>query len=116
MNFLTRILTAITIGGVLGAFIDFYIGKDGQRRVRDWLATWWLKFSYIRWDNIGHDEAIFAVSVMDRLFGRRLFSRRRWIAVALFTIIFGIYVLFLQAIKDMNFQWLTYREFWYHQD
>ena len=36
----------------------------------------------MRWGNLGREEAIFAVKVMDRLFGRRLFSVKRMIVVA----------------------------------
>ena len=28
---------------------DFWIGKKGEKRVRDWLETWWLRLSYVRW-------------------------------------------------------------------
>jgi len=64
-----------TVAGVttIGAFIDFYIGKAGQRRVSDWLETWWLRLSYLRWGNFGREEARFAVQVIDRVFGRRIF-------------------------------------------
>ena len=68
------VLTIVAAFGVVGAFIDFYIGKPGQQRVRSWLETWWLRLSYVRWGNLGREEALFAVQVMDRLFGRRLFS------------------------------------------
>jgi hypothetical protein len=72
----SALATVAACGGV-GAFIDFWIGQRGQRRVRDWLETWWLRFSDVRWDNFGREEALFAVRIMDRLFGRRLLSFRR---------------------------------------
>ena len=68
-----KALAIVAAFGVVGAFIDFYIGKPGQRRVRDWLETWWLRLSYVCWGNIGQEEALFAVQVMDRLFGKRFF-------------------------------------------
>jgi hypothetical protein len=37
----------------------------------------------VRWGNFGREEALFAVQVMDRLFGRRLFSAQRMIVVAI---------------------------------
>jgi hypothetical protein len=81
-----KALAIVAAFGVVGAFIDFYIGKSGQRRVRDWLETWWLRLSYVRWGNIGREEALFAVQVMDRLFGRQLFSVKRIIVVILLII------------------------------
>ena len=60
--------------GAVGAFIDFYIGKPGQRRVRDRLEMWWLRLSDVRWGNFGRGEALFAVQVMDRIFSRRIFA------------------------------------------
>jgi hypothetical protein len=78
-------LATVAACGVVGAFIDFYIGKPGQQRVRSWLETWWLRLSYVRWVNFGREEALLAVQVIDRLFGRRLFSVRRITAVAVIT-------------------------------
>ena len=76
----------VAASGAVGAFIDFYIGKAGQRQVRDWLETWWLKFSYVRWGNLGREEALFAIPVMDRLFGSRLFFAKRLIVVVFTTL------------------------------
>jgi hypothetical protein len=69
------------VAAFVGRAIDFYIGKLGQQRVRSWLETWWLRLSYVRWGNLGREEALFAVQVMDRLFGRRLISVKRLIGV-----------------------------------
>ncbi len=91
-------MTTVAACGGAGAFIDFYIGKVGQRRVRDWLETWWLKLSYVRWGNLGREEALFAVQVMDRLFGRRFFSARRIILVVLIISVCGILLLTLIMI------------------
>lgn len=90
---MAHILTTIAACCAVGAFIDFYIGKDGQRRVRDWLETWWLKFSYVRWDTIGCDEARFAINAMGQLFGRRLFSLRRWLVVVIAISVAAIYII-----------------------
>jgi hypothetical protein len=56
-------LATIAACGGVGAFIDFYIGKRGQQRVRDWLETWWIRLSYVRWGNFGRQEALFAMQV-----------------------------------------------------
>jgi hypothetical protein len=85
-------LTIVAAFGVVGAFIDFYIGKRGQQRVQDWLETWWLRLSYVRWGSFGREEALFAVQVMDRLFGRRLVSIHRLIVVAVTTLIVSVLI------------------------
>ena len=73
-------LAVVAVFGGLGAFIDFYIGPNNQKRVRDWLETWLEKFSDVRLGNFGRREALFAVGVMDRLLGRRLVSLQRMYA------------------------------------
>jgi hypothetical protein len=99
-------LTVAAWGVGLGAFIDFYIGKAGQRRVRGWLETWWLKFSDVRWGNLRREEALFAVQVMDRLFGSRLFSARRMVVVVAATFVFGGLLIALITIDHgASFEW-----------
>jgi hypothetical protein len=78
---LEHVLGIILAFSGAGAFIDFYIGRDGQQRVKDWLQTWWIRLSYVRWGHFGSEEALFAVQVMDHMFGRRLLSLRRLQAV-----------------------------------
>ena len=75
----------------MGAFIDFWLGKRGEERFRGWLETWWLRLSYVRWGTLGRDEALFAVQVIERLFGRRLLSIRRFASTA--AIIFSSFCL-----------------------
>jgi hypothetical protein len=65
-----------------GAAIDFYIGKAGQKAVRDWMEDWWLRMSDVKWGNFGTKEAQLALEILNRLFGRSLFSIRRLCAVA----------------------------------
>jgi hypothetical protein len=74
LGFWDRTLATIAVCGAVGAFIDFYIGKPGQRRVGDRLEMWWLRLSDVCWGNFGRGEALFAVQVMDRIFGRRIFA------------------------------------------
>ncbi len=57
--------------------MDFWIGKTGQKQVRGWLETWWLRFRYVNVHHFGREEALFAVAMMDRLFGGRLWTARR---------------------------------------
>jgi hypothetical protein len=114
-------LTSVAACGGAGALIDFWIGKRGQQRVKDWMETWWLRLSDVRWDNVGREEARFAVRVMDRLFGRRLFSVHRLLAVSLAAIvtsggimitlfIIGIVEWYMpkQLFSTANVIWLAY--------
>jgi hypothetical protein len=113
LGFWERALTIIAVCGLVGgALIDFYIGKPGQRRVRDRLETWWLRLSDVRWGNFGREEALFAVEVMDRLFGRRLFSFRRMLVVVL-TSAFVCSILIVIMIIEGHTLYLTWwREFY----
>jgi len=96
-------LAVVAACGV-GAFIDFYIGESGQQRVRDWLQAWWVRFSDVRWGNLGREEAVFAVKAMDRLFGRRLFSVKRVILAALLTtFILSILIIITAFSNDVVF-------------
>jgi hypothetical protein len=61
----------------LGAFIDFLIGRVGQDRTRDILASWWIRFDDIKWSNFGQKEASFSVSVLDLVCGKRFLSVKR---------------------------------------
>jgi hypothetical protein len=79
-------LSTIAACGGVGAFIDFWIGKRDEKRVRDWLETWWLRLSYVNWGNLGREEALFAIQVIDYLFGRKFFSPRRMIAATALTL------------------------------
>jgi hypothetical protein len=36
----------IACGGV-GAFIDFYLGKPGQKKIKDRLETFWIGLAYV---------------------------------------------------------------------
>jgi hypothetical protein len=104
----SALATVAACGGV-GSFIDFYIGKRGQQRVRSWLETWWLRLSYVQWDNLGREEARFAVAVMDRLFGDRLFSVRRLIVVTAITVGCCVYLFTSIIFSDLgSFRWPRY--------
>jgi hypothetical protein len=60
-NFENFMLIVGACAGV-GKFLDFWIGKAGQQRLKDRLETWWLRVSYVRWDNLGREEALFSPS------------------------------------------------------
>jgi hypothetical protein len=71
------VLTTLAACTGVGAFVDFYIGKDGQKRVKDWLETWWYRLSDIPVRAVGREEALNALRVIDYLFGPKLFSWKR---------------------------------------
>jgi hypothetical protein len=100
-------LATVAACGVIGAVVDFYIGRRGQERVRDWLETWWLRLSCVRWGNFGREEALFAVQVMDRLFGARLFSAKRiTTALGIIFVFGGLWILQLMtAYPQFSFEW-----------
>jgi hypothetical protein len=107
-----KALAIVAAFGVVGAFIDFYIGKPGERRVRDWLETWWLRLSYVHWGNIGREEALLAVQVIDRLFGERFFSWKR-IGVVIFVTL-ACAALILTAILVKHTGLAGYQYMWAH--
>jgi hypothetical protein len=80
-------LSTIAACGGVGVFIDFWIGKRGEKHVKDWLETWWLRFSYVDARNFGREEAVFAVATMDRLLGQRFFSGKRFILFAMLLVL-----------------------------
>jgi hypothetical protein len=92
------VLTTIAACTGVGAFVDFYIGKDGQKRVKDWLETWWYRLSDIPVRAVGREEAQNALRVIDYLFGPKLFSLKRLWSAYLFKLISlcvfpGLYVI-----------------------
>jgi hypothetical protein len=75
-NWLTGLETVAAFGG-LGVFLDFYIGKEGQKRLKGRLEHWWLAVSEIRWSNFGREEGLYALTLIDNIFGPRFFSLKR---------------------------------------
>jgi hypothetical protein len=74
-------LLTIAVFSAFGRVIDFLIGRVGQERAKGFLETWWIKFDDVRWNNFGRKEALFAVTLLDRWFGRRFVSPRRWLSI-----------------------------------
>jgi hypothetical protein len=75
-----------------GAFIDFWMGKNGQRNVRDRLETWWLILSDVSIHTFGRDEAIYSDQAIKAVFGS-FCSVKRLLA----SIIIGLIALVLWA-------------------
>jgi hypothetical protein len=90
MEALKNFLWPIIVIGGLGAFIDFLIGKTGQERAKDFLFRWWVRFDDVRWRNFGREEALFAGQLIEKWFGRRMYSVRRLIVAFLLLIVFAI--------------------------
>lgn len=83
MSNLETIVSTIAVAGAVGAFVDFYIGSQGQKKIREALATLWLKLGYMTVHDVARHESMFAKAALVRIFGPRMFSRRRFGALAL---------------------------------
>jgi hypothetical protein len=90
METLNDVLWPIILIGGLGAFIDFLIAKPGQAKARDFLLKWWVRFDDVRWKNFGREEGLFAGRVIERWFGRTIWSFRRIRAAF---VLFGVFML-----------------------
>ena len=83
------ILTFVVVFAGFGAAIDFWIGKDGQKRVRDRLETWWLEFSYVDIRTFGRSEAVYASRIIRTVFGSFFSVRRITVSFAVAAFIFA---------------------------
>lgn len=92
----------VGVGTLLGGAIDLAIGPTCQKRLKDWMETWWLRLSYVRWSNLGREEALFALRVMDRLFGRWFFSARRLLVVVGSTILVAGYMIAAMVVTHIG--------------
>lgn len=92
---LTAALGTVAASAFVGAFLDFWMGRQGQDRVKKWLEDWWLRLSYVRWGNFGREEALYAIRAMDALIGPQFFSTKRVGA----SIAAGIISLFIISIN-----------------
>jgi hypothetical protein len=80
METLKDILWPIVLLGGLGALIDFLIGKTGQERAKDFLLKWWVRFDDVHWRNVGREEGLFTGRLIEKWFGRKMWSLRRLLA------------------------------------
>lgn len=87
--------------GTVGKFLDFYIGKFGREKVKDWLTGQWIKFDDARWQNFSEAEARYVVFLIDRILGAKLFSLKRLLATLCFALGSALVVLTLSLIKGM---------------
>src|ERR1700758_454649 len=77
METIKNIASAVLVVGGLGAFIDFLIGRTGQAKAKDFLLKWWVRFDDVHWKNFGREEGLFAGRLIEKWFGRRIWSLRR---------------------------------------
>lgn len=77
-------ISLIAASGTLGALIDFLIGKAGQKKALDTLATWWIKLDAVSVRTFAKAEAEFAAKILTRVLGGT-FTRRRLVALSLIT-------------------------------
>ncbi|HJQ56808.1 MAG TPA: hypothetical protein VJ890_07870 [Vineibacter sp.] len=92
------LLWMVLLGG-LGGAIDFLLGKQGQKRWRDRLESWWYRFDDVKWRNFGAREAQLVVDLLDRKCGQLLFSLRRTKFVAWALIAASLCGLTITALK-----------------
>lgn len=83
----------------LGSAIDFFIGKEGQRRVKEFVLSWKDAIAKVRLKTFARDEARLAHRLLYGLFGK-LFSRRRLQAIGTITI--------AASALSAYFTWLDY--------
>ena len=78
----------LTSAGI-GAFIDFYIGKSGQRRIKNWIESLWIKLDDVKISTFSKNEAKMANIILKRIFGS-FFSGRRLFSLLIVSIIGGV--------------------------
>jgi hypothetical protein len=80
---------SIIAGGLatIGGALDYLVSPNEKQRIRDRLEPFFYKFRYLSWRTFGREEIEFSISVLERFFGPRLFSTRRWAAALLMTIL-----------------------------
>ena len=90
-NWITGLIWPVLVFGGLGVFIDFALGAEGQRRLKDRMTDLWVRFEDTKWSTFSATEAEFFVDISDRLFGKNLLSMRR--LKSCMTIMVAIYAL-----------------------
>jgi hypothetical protein len=99
MEKLKDILWPIVLVGGFGAFIDFMIGRTGQEKAKDFLFRWWVRFDDVRWSNFGREEGLFAGRLIEKWFGRRIWSFRR---IGSATLLFLVFMLIGYIIRSSS--------------
>src|SRR5262249_44578637 len=95
------------IGGAtaIGGLIDLAMYKAEKKKFQDWLETWWLRFTDVKWSNFSRAEAALAVQILDRWAGARLWSWKRWQFATAVAIAAYVLVILLIISRDL---WLGF--------
>jgi hypothetical protein len=100
----------------VGVFVDFLLGKSGQKSIRDRLESWWYRFDDVKWNNFGSKEAEYCVRLLDSYAGIRLFSWRR---LSLSLVAFALAFIVSIGLVVLAGDWSTWRAstrfFWLSQ-
>lgn len=70
-------VSTMAVALACGLFVDFYIGKAGQKKVREYLEGLWIQFSYASAADIVRTESRIAGKLLAIIFGQKLFSLRK---------------------------------------
>lgn len=77
MDTIQSAAVAIGIFASIGAFIDFYLGKSGQKQVRESLARIWIVLDDVPVKDLAKKEAVFALQALTSMLGSSWRSPRR---------------------------------------
>jgi hypothetical protein len=99
VNNIAWVLGLIAGMGTIGKFIDWYIGKPGQAKVKDRLLQGWDKFTDMHWFNFSEVEARYVVAFMDRFVGEKFFSWKRLLIAAAVPVLAATIVVVAYTIK-----------------
>jgi len=69
VDWLSDIAVFVAAWGGVGAFADFFLGKTGQKRVREAMETWWIMLSDVELRTFGAREARLAATLLEKMFG-----------------------------------------------
>ncbi|TDH58252.1 hypothetical protein E2C06_33605 [Dankookia rubra] len=97
MTDLKETLTLVASFGALGAFIDFSLSEQQQKRIRSFLEEWWIRFSYVKLSNFGREELAFTIQSIDKFFGSSIFSVRRLISVSVIYFVSLLIAIFINS-------------------
>jgi hypothetical protein len=72
---------AVCAGGLvaLGAILDLLCSAEEKARLRVLLEAKLYRFRYVTPRSFGREEMTFAIGLLERVFGSRFWSWRRWI-------------------------------------
>jgi hypothetical protein len=95
---------AVCAGGLvaLGAVLDFLYSAEEKARLRVLLEATLYRFRYVTPRSFGREEMTFAIGLLERVFGSRFWSWRRWIGVSLVSLMAFAYAVLVVWPKLEN--------------